>query len=219
MEKQFDMLASRPDIIVATPGRLAHHLNEIPDFNLNNCMMCILDEGDRCMEMGFSQQIRQIGKTMPEHCQKVILSATMPKSLVEFTKSGFCTDPQVVRLDQECSVSEELRVAFLTTRSSEKDAALLHVLHQIQQDLEENSSLRTGLTIIFAATRHHVEFVHSLLTASGISSTLIYGTLDQDARKANLHAFRSGKKSVLVVTDVAARGIDVPLIDHVSSDE
>ncbi|CAB9524185.1 dependent RNA helicase [Seminavis robusta] len=215
MEKQFDMLASKPDIIVATPGRLAHHLTEIPDFDLTNCQMCILDEGDRCMEMGFSQQIRQIGRTMPENCQKIILSATMPKVLVEFTKSGFCTDPQVVRLDTECSVSEELRIAFLACRSSEKDAALMHVLHQIQEDLETNDALRTGLTIIFAATRHHVEYIHCLLQASGISSTLIYGTLDQDARKANLSAFRSGKKSVLVVTDVAARGIDVPLIDHV----
>jgi ATP-dependent RNA helicase DDX54/DBP10 len=169
------------------------------------------------MEMGFAQQVRQIGRTMPEQCQKVILSATMPKILVEFTKSGFCTDPQVVRLDQECSVSEELRIAFLTCRSMEKDAALLHVLHQIKQDWEENEALRTGLTIIFAATRHHVEYIHTLLDAAGFLSTLIYGTLDQTARKANLAAFRSGKKRILVVTDVAARGIDVPLIDHVSS--
>jgi len=122
----------------------------------------------------------------------------------------------VVRLDQECSVSEELRIAFMTCRSSEKDAALLYVLHQIQQDLEANAALRTGLTIIFAATRHHVEYIHTLLEASGMSSTLIYGTLDHDARKLSLASFRSGKKSVLVVTDVAARGIDVPLIDHVS---
>lgn len=167
------------------------------------------------MEMGFAQQVRQIGRTMPEHCQKVILSATMPKILVEFTKSGFCTDPQVVRLDQECAVSEELRIGFLTCRSSEKDAALLHVLQHIKQDWEENEALRTGLTIIFAATRHHVEYIHCLLEASGFLPTLIYGTLDQSARKANLAAFRSGRKRVLVVTDVAARGIDVPLIDHV----
>jgi ATP-dependent RNA helicase DDX54/DBP10 len=216
MEKQFDMLASKPDILVATPGRLAHHLSEIPDFNLSNCLMCVLDEADRLMEMGFAQQIRQIGRSMPEHCQKVMLSATMPKILVEFTKTGFCTDPQVIRLDQECSVSEELRIAFLTCRSLEKDATLLYVLGEIQQDLEANSSLRTGLTIVFAATRHHVEYIHCLLQASGISSTLIYGTLDQEARKSNLAAFRSGKKNVLIVTDVASRGIDVPLVDHVS---
>jgi ATP-dependent RNA helicase DDX54/DBP10 len=217
MEKQFDMLASKPDIIVATPGRLAHHLSEIPDFNLSNCQMCVLDEADRLMEMGFSAQIREIGRTMPEYCQKVMLSATMPKILIEFTKTGFCTDPHVVRLDQDCSVSEDLRIAFLTCRSTEKDATLLYVMHQIQQDLEKNSSLRTGLTIVFAATRHHVEYIQCLLETTGFTSTLIYGTLDQEARKSNLSAFRTRKKNVLVVTDVAARGIDCPLVDHVST--
>ena len=215
MEKQFDMLASKPDVIIATPGRLAHHLHEIPDLNLRSCEMFILDEADRLLEMGFSAQIRDIASTLPEHCQKVLLSATMPKVLVEFTRSGFATDPQVVRLDQEASVSEELRIAFITCRSLDKDAALLHVLHHIEQDREANRGTRTGLTLIFAATRHHVEYITNLLTASGIPATLIYGTLDQEARKSNLAAFRSGKKSVLVVTDVAARGIDVPLIDHV----
>ena len=151
------------------------------------------------MEMGFAQQVRQIGRTMPEHCQKVILSATMPKILVEFTKSGFCTDPQVVRLDQECSVSEELRIAFLTCRSSEKDASLLHILQHIKQDWEQNEALRTGLTIIFAATRHHVEYIHGLLEASGLLPTLIYGTLDQDARKSNLAAFDPEERGCLLL--------------------
>ena len=247
MEQQFSMLASHPDIIVATPGRLAHHITEIPDFHLHNCCMCILDEADRLIEMGFSTQIKQITKSMPnEHCQKVMLSATMPKVLIEFTKSGFLSsDPAVVRLDSEVCVSDELRIAFITTRSLEKDAALLHVMQQIMDDTEactnthrtnasntkmaaslkndtdnheENdtkSSIRTGLTLIFAATRHHVEYIHTLLSAAGYNTTMIYGTLDQEARQQNLSAFRSGKKPILVVTDVAARGIDVPLIDHV----
>jgi ATP-dependent RNA helicase DDX54/DBP10 len=247
MEQQFSLLASHPDIIVATPGRLAHHITEIPDFHLHHCCMCILDEADRLIEMGFSTQIRQITKSMPhEHCQKVMLSATMPKVLIEFTKSGFLSsDPAVVRLDSEVCVSDELRIAFITTRSLEKDAALLHVMQQIMDDTEActisktstntttttvalknddadhheehdtKSSIRTGLTLIFAATRHHVEYIHTLLTAAGYNSTMIYGTLDQEARQQNLSAFRSGKKPILVVTDVAARGIDVPLIDHV----
>jgi ATP-dependent RNA helicase DDX54/DBP10 len=225
MEKQFSLLASRPDIIVATPGRLAHHLTEIPDFSLSHCVMCILDEADRLIEMGFTMQIRQITKTMPETCQKVMLSATMPKMLVEFTKSGFCIDPAVIRLDAEVSVSDELRISFITTRSLEKDAALLHVMQHIMEDKEtvsssstsddETTSIRTGLTLIFAATRHHVEYIGTLLSAAGMNTTVIYGTLDQEARQLNLAAFRSGKKPILVVTDVAARGIDVPLIDHV----
>mmetsp|Transcript_18902 Transcript_18902/g.27980 ORF Transcript_18902/g.27980 Transcript_18902/m.27980 type:complete len:884 (-) Transcript_18902:47-2698(-) len=215
MEKQFNALASKPDVIIATPGRLAHHLSEIPDFDLKLCQMCILDEADRLLEMGFAMQIRQISSTLPDYCQKVLLSATMPRQLIEFTKSGFTTDPQVVRLDQEASVSPDLRMAFIACRSADKDAALLHVLEHIERDKAENESNRTGLTLIFAATRHHVEYITTLLTASGIQSTLIYGTLDQEARKGNLSAFRTGKKPVLVVTDVAARGIDVPLIDHV----
>ena len=217
LEKQFSLLSSQPDVIIATPGRLAHHLSEIPDFTLDGCQMCILDEADRLMEMGFAMQLRQISKTFPSNCQKVLLSATLPRTLVEFTKSGFAVDPTVVRLDHEATVSAELRIAFITCRSLDKDAAFLHLLHHIKQDTEEHgeNSARTGLTLVFCATRHHVDYVATLLTASGIPATMIYGSMDQEARQSNLAAFRTGKQPVLVVTDVAARGIDVPLIDHV----
>ncbi|KAG7338869.1 ATP-dependent RNA helicase [Nitzschia inconspicua] len=216
MERQFDELASKPDIIVATPGRLAHILSEIPDFTLRDCQMCILDEADRLLEMGFAVQLRQIHKSLPEQrCQRVLLSATMPKMLVEFTKSGFTNDPQVVRLDQEATVSEELRISFITCRSLEKDAALLQILSAIEEDKEANSATRTGLTLIFCATRHHVEYVTTLIRSSGLEATLIYGTLDADARNSNLASFRNGRKPIMVVTDVAARGVDVPMCDHV----
>jgi ATP-dependent RNA helicase DDX54/DBP10 len=201
---------------VATPGRLAHILAEIPDFSLRDCQMCILDEADRLLEMGFVDQLRQIQKSLPEQrCQRVLLSATMPKMLIEFTKSGFASDPQVIRLDQEATVSEELRISFITCRSLEKDATLLQILSVIEMDKETNAATRTGLTLIFCATRHHVEYVASLIQASGLKATMIYGTLDADARNANLAAFRNGKEPMLVVTDVAARGLDVPMCDHV----
>jgi ATP-dependent RNA helicase DDX54/DBP10 len=216
MERQFDELSAKPDVIVATPGRLAHIISEIPDFTLKDCQMCILDEADRLLEMGFALQLRQIQKSLPEsRCQKVLLSATMPKMLVEFTKGGFTNDPQVVRLDHEATVSEELRISFITCRSLEKDAALLQILSAIDEDKEANMSTRTGLTLVFCATRHHVEYVTTLIRASGLEATMIYGTLDPDARNANLAAFRQGRKPILVVTDVAARGVDVPMCDHV----
>jgi ATP-dependent RNA helicase DDX54/DBP10 len=66
MEKQFNALASKPDVIVATPGRLAHHLSEIPDFDLKACQIIVLDEADRLIEMGFASQIRQIASTLPQ---------------------------------------------------------------------------------------------------------------------------------------------------------
>eukprot|EP00980_Cylindrotheca_fusiformis_P028267 scaffold22589_cov138-Cylindrotheca_fusiformis.AAC.30 len=216
IEQQFNALSSKPDIVIATPGRLAHHLDEIPDFNLKECQMCILDEADRLLEMGFAMQLRQISKSLPQdRCQKVMLSATMPKVLVEFTKGGFSNDPQVVRLDQEANVSEDLRIGFITCRSLEKDAVLLQMLSAIEEDTRKHEGTRTGLTLVFCATRHHVEYVTTLIQSSGKQATLIYGTLDSEARNSNLAAFRNGSKPILVVTDVAARGIDIPFMDHV----
>lgn len=216
MEQQFNALSSKPDVIVATPGRLAHHIEEIPDFNLKECQICILDEADRLLEMGFAMQLRQIARSLPqERCQKVLLSATMPKMLVEFTKGGFTTDPQVVRLDSEANVSDDLRIGFVTCRSLEKDAVLLQILTAIQNDTKKHEGTRTGLTLVFCATRHHVEYVATLIQASGKKATMIYGTLDNEARNSNLAAFRNGSKPILVVTDVAARGIDIPFMDHV----
>mmetsp|Transcript_947 Transcript_947/g.2028 ORF Transcript_947/g.2028 Transcript_947/m.2028 type:complete len:954 (+) Transcript_947:127-2988(+) len=215
MEKQFDDLSLKPDVIVATPGRLAHILSEIPDFNLRECQICVLDEADRLLEMGFAQQLREINRSIPERCQKVLLSATLPKMLVEFTKGGFTSDPQMIRLDAEVCVSEELRLSFITCRSLEKDAGLLQLMGAIQDDKEANPGTRTGLTLIFCATRHHVEYVTNLLRASGQEATMIYGTLHPDARNSNLAAFRNGRKPIMVVTDVAARGVDIPMCDHV----
>lgn len=217
MEKQFDGLSSQPDVIVATPGRLAHIISEVPDFSLRDCQICVLDEADRLLEMGFAMQLRQIARSLPpeNRCQKLLFSATMPKILIEFTRSGFASDPQVVRLDNEATVSDQLRMSFITCRSMEKDAALLQVISIINKDKEENEATRTGLTLIFCATRHHVEYLTTLLRSSGAKATMIYGTLDTTARNSNLASFRNGTTPILCVTDVAARGVDVPLCDHV----
>lgn len=259
MEKQFALLSSHPDVIVATPGRLAHHLSEIPDFHLRHCEMVVFDEADRLFEMGFALQLRQICGTMPEHRQTMLFSATMPKVLVEFTKTGMMHDPTVVRLDSEVQVSEDLRIGFITCRSAEKDAVLLHLVRDVLpltkgtdeaggddeeeeggdtvQEVDEKpltkkekkklkkkdkkkkkavvKNSRRGLTLIFAATRHHVEYLTLLLTTSGLPATQIYGNMDNAARQQNLKSFTSGECPILVVTDVAARGIDIPLIDHV----
>lgn len=248
MEKQFALLSSHPDVIVATPGRLAHHLSEIPDFHLRQCEMVVFDEADRLFEMGFALQLRQICNTMPEHRQTMLFSATMPKALVEFTKTGMMHDPTVVRLDSEVQVSEELRIGFITCRSAEKDAVLLHLVRDVlpmmqgtdttganAEEEEEYEPVdeskkkkkkkkekkhvgkhsKRGLTLIFAATRHHVEYLTLLLSTSGLAATQIYGNMDNTARQHNLKSFQSGQCPILVVTDVAARGIDIPLIDHV----
>jgi ATP-dependent RNA helicase DDX54/DBP10 len=97
----------------------------------------------------------------------------------------------------------------------EKDAVLLQILYAIQDDTEKHKGTRTGLTLIFCATRHHVEYLATLLQASGQQTSMIYGTMDHEARNSNLAAFRNGTKPIMVVTDVAARGVDIPFMDHV----
>lgn len=206
IEAQFEALASRPDLIVATPGRLMHHLREISTFKLNNVQLLVFDEADRLFEMGFAEQLNEIVRECPTERQTLLFSATMPKALVQFSRAGL-RDPQLIRLDTDSQLSEELRLAFFTVRSNEKMAAFLYLVRKI---IPENQ-----ITIVFAATRHHSELLHAMLERIGISSTIVYGTMDQDARSQHLKAFRNGSIRYLIVTDLAARGIDVPLLNNV----
>jgi ATP-dependent RNA helicase DDX54/DBP10 len=206
MEAQFEALSTKPDIIIATPGRLMHMLKEISTLTLKFVRYLVFDEADRLFEMGFAEQLNEIIKECPIERQTLLFSATMPKMLIQFTRAGL-KDPQLVRLDSDFKLSDELRVGFLSVRPNEKVAALLYLVRHV---LPKNQ-----LTIVFTATRHHSEFLHRLFQIIGEKSTLIYGTMDQDARAANLKLFRNGEVSYLLVTDLAARGIDVPLLNNV----
>lgn len=206
LEAQFAELASSPDIIVATPGRLVHHLAEIKAFSLKSVEYAVFDEADRLFEMGFAEQIQEILSAMPPTRQTLLFSATMPRLLAEFARAGL-RDPELVRLDVDTKLSPDLKLAFFTVRQDEKPAALLFLLRDIIP--------QTQSTIIFTATRHHVEFLSQLCTIEGLKVAAVHGAMDQAARKINIAKFRAGKCSVLIVTDVAARGLDIPLLDNV----
>ncbi len=119
IEAQFEALSSRPDIIIATPGRLMHHLKEISTFKLKYIKYLVFDEADRLFEMGFAEQLNEIIKECPVERQTLLFSATLPKMLVQFTRAGL-RDPQLIRLETDTKMSEELRVVFLCNRSNEK---------------------------------------------------------------------------------------------------
>eukprot|EP00606_Chrysophyceae_sp_TOSAG23-5_P000217 GSChrysophyteH2.ASY1.ANO1.1445.1 assembled CDS len=138
--------------------------------------------------------------------QTLLFSATMPRQLLQFTRAGL-REPQLIRLESESKTSDELRMAFLTVRSNEKMAALLYLVRTIIP--------KEHMTIVFTATKHHSEYVHHLFNNIGVTSTVVYGSMDQDLRSSNLKDFRNGKISFLIVTDLAARGIDVPLLNNV----
>ncbi|KAG8232288.1 hypothetical protein J437_LFUL011229 [Ladona fulva] len=205
MEQQFDALHGSPDIIVATPGRFLHVCVEM-DLKLNSMEYVVFDEADRLFEMGFGEQLQEILARLPDSRQTVLFSATLPKLLVEFARAGL-TDPVLLRLDVDTKIPETLSLGFIFCSSEEKESALLALLHFA---VPEDSK-----TAIFVPTKHHVDYLNLLLTNAGFLATYVYSDLDPSARKINAAKFLTGKAKILVVTDVAARGIDIPSLDTV----
>lgn len=237
LEEQFASMTTNPDIVIATPGRFLHLKVEM-SLNLSSIKYVVFDEADRLFEMGFGTQLAEILHALPPSRQTLLFSATLPASLVEFARAGL-QDPSLVRLDAETKISPKLESAFFSVKAAEKEAALLHILHDVikvptgepegpPQDSDRISKKRKRgqddsnqdkptehSTIVFVATKHHVEYVAALLREQGFAVSYVYGSLDQTARKIHVDNFRRGRTNILVVTDVAARGVDIPVLANV----
>lgn len=205
MEDQFSALHENPDIIIATPGRLMHVAVEM-NLKLQSVEYVVFDEADRLFEMGFAEQLQEVISRLPGGHQTVLFSATLPKMLVEFARAGL-TEPVLIRLDVDTKLNEQLKTSFFIVREDTKAAVLLHLLRSVVRPQDQ--------TVVFVATKHHAEYVSELLRTQGVSCAHIYSALDQTARKINLAKFTHGKCSALIVTDLAARGLDIPLLDNV----
>ncbi|KAJ3554366.1 hypothetical protein NPX13_g10632 [Xylaria arbuscula] len=240
LNEQFANMTANPDIIIATPGRFLHLLVEM---NLNvtglsKMQYVVFDEADRLFEMGFAAQLQEILHSLPPTRQTLLFSATLPSSVTEFVRAG-CQDPTLVRLDADTKVSPDLEAAVFSVKGDEKLGTLLHILHDVIKiptglpegvtDMSESTSKKRKrgpdtshekqkpspyATIVFTSTSHHVEFLQTLLSAAGFAVSYVYGALDQTARKTQVDNFRKGRSNILVVTDVAARGIDIPLLSN-----
>lgn len=242
LEDQFGMMAGNPDIVIATPGRFLHLKVEM-DLDLSSIRYVVFDEADRLFEMGFAAQLTEILHGLPSNRQTLLFSATLPKSLVEFARAGL-QEPSLVRLDAESKISPDLQNAFFALKSADKEGALLHILHEVikmptgptevsrrieEQNSKNKKRKRSEVgkavnskesptkhsTIVFAATKHHVDYLYSLLLEAGFATSYAYGSLDQTARRIQVQNFRQGISNILVVTDVAARGIDIPVLANV----
>ena len=205
MDDQFAAIASNPDVIIATPGRLMHLMVEMR-MDIKTVEFVVFDEADRLFEMGFAVQLHEILLRLHDSRQTLLFSATLPRLLVDFAKAGL-RNPALIRLDVDTKISRDLQMFFFATKPDDKDGALLYLLRHCIPEGQQ--------TVIFVSTKHHVEYIQALLSSASIDCTYVYGALDQDARKIHLSRFRLGKVPILVVTDVAARGIDVPLLQNV----
>lgn len=183
-----------------------HHLEEVDDFSLQSAEMVVMDEADRLFELGFSEQIKDVLKRCSESRQTMLFSATLPSILADFAQAGL-RDPSLVRLDAEMAISDDLEPHFFLLRQEDKPAALMHLLSEVIITEQEQA-------LVFVSTRHHVELLMAVLRREGFGAAGVYGSMDQEARRQAMNRFRAGQERVLVVTDVAARGLDIPLLDN-----
>ncbi|ORC93585.1 putative ATP-dependent RNA helicase [Trypanosoma theileri] len=211
LDQQFEYLASNPDIVVATPGRLLHIMEEA-SLHLSMVKSLVLDEADRLFELGLQPQIVAIMQKIPENCQRALFSATMPSVLAEFTSAGL-HNPVVIRLDADMKLSDKLKQSAFLVRNDEKVAALIVLLKKVIGITSDGNNKEQAL--IFVESKYHVDFLQMIMEAYHISCSAVHGHMDQEARRNAVNAFAKRQTSVMIVTDVAARGLDIPLLDNV----
>lgn len=202
MPKQLNQLRSQPRLVVGTPGRINDHLKR-KTLKLNALSFLVLDETDRMLDMGFSEQIDEIMKHMDEKPQTLMFSATLPKSILRIAQN-YLHEPEHVQVAATSSPAENITQEFLHLRDDEKYPTLLQQLGK-----------REGTVIVFVKTKTDSEKIARKLGQDGLQADAIHGDLRQNQRNRVISAFRNKKYRILVATDVAARGLDIPHIAHV----
>ncbi len=191
------------DILVATPGRLLDLMGR-GIVRLDDVEMFVLDEADRMLDMGFLPDVRRIAKALPRKRQTLFFSATMPTEIRRLAE-GLLVDPAVVAVAPVSSTVDAIDQQVFFVDRSRKRKLLAELLRQ--PDVKH--------TIVFSRTKHGANRIVRDLEKAGISAVAIHGNKSQGARTRALDAFRRGEISVLVATDIAARGLDVDGISHV----
>ncbi|MDS0795979.1 DEAD/DEAH box helicase, partial [Burkholderia pseudomultivorans] len=202
--QQLMLLAKNPEILVATPGRLLDHL-ERGRIDLSELKMLVLDEADRMLDMGFIEDIETIVEATPESRQTMLFSATLDGKIGSLT-SRLLKDPERIEIQQrlESRANIAQTVHYVDDRDH-KDRLLDHLLRDNALDQ----------AIIFTATKIDADQLAGRLADAGFQSAALHGDLPQGARNRTIRALRERRVRVLVATDVAARGIDIPGITHV----
>lgn len=202
MGRQLDQLRRRPRIIVGTPGRINDHL-ERESLRLGNADFLVLDETDRMLDMGFGIQIDRILAHMPAQRQTLMFSATLPKNIVKLS-SRYLRDPERIAVGTVGNPAENIRQEVIKTSHEGKYAALVEELNK-----------REGSIIVFVKTKFGADKLARKLSRENHSADAIHGDLKQNRRDRVIRAFREKRHRVMVATDVAARGLDIPHIEHV----
>ena len=208
VNKDRNKLHRGTDILVATPGRLLDLIDQ-KAFTLDKVEVLVLDEADQMLDLGFIHALRRISQLVPEDRQTLFFSATMPKQIQELV-GKYCRNPVKVSVTPESTTAERIDQFLFMVQQDEKQTLLEMILserHQVPGKFER--------VLIFARTKHGCDRIVKKLSQSGIPANAIHGNKSQPQRERALGEFRSAKTPILVATDVAARGIDIPGVSHV----
>ncbi len=202
MGPQLDGLRAKPDVVVATPGRLLDHLRR-RTLSLAEVSELVFDEADHMLDLGFLPQIQDVLRYLPARRHTMMFSATMPEAIERLARQ-LLHEPVRVDILPEGRTAEGISHRLYLVDPDEKKACLLALLHQ-----------ELGSTLVFIRRKVDAEWLTGVLSKEGHPVDRIHSDLSQGQRVEALAGFREGEHRILVATDIAARGIDIPRIQHI----
>ncbi|XP_044730170.1 probable ATP-dependent RNA helicase DDX47 [Chrysoperla carnea] len=204
MMSQALILAKKPHIIIATPGRLVDHLENTKGFNLRALKYLVMDEADRILNMDFEVEVDKILKVVPKERHTYLFSATMTKKVQKLQRASL-RDPVKVEVSTKYQTVDKLKQHYLFIPLKFKDVYLVHLLNE----MAGNSFM------IFCGTCNNTIRTALLLRNLGFTAVPLHGQMSQNKRLGALTKFRAKNRSILISTDVASRGLDIPHVDVV----
>lgn len=204
MMTQSIALSKRPHVIVATPGRLQDHLENTKGFSLRGLRYLVMDEADRLLDLDFGPIIDKLLQNIPKERRTMLFSATMTTKVAKLQRASL-RSPVRVEIGSKYSTVSTLQQYYLFMPFAHKDTYLVHLANE-----QAGHSI-----IVFTRTVHDAQRLAVLLRLLGFSAIPLHGQLSQTARLGALNKFKAGGRSIMVCTDVAARGLDIPAVDLV----
>jgi len=202
IKPQIRALKAKPNVIIATPGRLIDHLEQ-RTFDLKNIGVLVLDEADRMLDMGFEPQIKKIMNGLPKARQTMLFSATMPAKISKIARQ-YMAKPLRVEVAPAGTTTEQVEQELFVVPKNQKMALLTELLLQYK-----------GTVLVFSRTKYGAKKIARVLNKIGHNAAEIHSNRSLNQRREALEGFKKGKYRVLVATDIAARGIDVTEIELV----
>ena len=197
-------LARTPHVLIATPGRLLDHLENTKGFHLRKLKFLVLDEADRMLSLDFEEELNKVLDVIPEDRRTMLFSATMTSKVQKLQRASL-TNPVKLEVSTKFQTPKQLLQSYLFIPAKYKDCYLTWLIHE-----------HAGKSVlVFGATCNNVQRLALMLRNLGFPAICLHGQMSQPKRLGALQKFQSGDREVLICTDVASRGLDIPSVDVV----